>query len=56
MDEIGVSLGLTVDYDTLDDLKVTIRDVNSMKQIRAEISKLTEILGDIIGGRKLFDN
>jgi len=56
MDEIGVSLGLTVDYDTLEDHKVTIRDVNSMKQVRAEINKLTEILRDIIGGRKMFDN
>ncbi len=34
VDEIGVPYAVTIDYDTLKDETVTIRDRNSKKQIR----------------------
>ena len=43
-DEVGVSLGLTVDYDTLKDETVTIRDRDTWKQVRSRIEELPELL------------
>jgi glycyl-tRNA synthetase len=41
-DEIGTPWCVTVDYQTLKDDTVTIRDRDSMKQERISISKLSE--------------
>jgi len=43
-DEVGVSLGITVDYDTLKDETVTIRDRDTWKQVRSRIEDLPELL------------
>jgi len=43
-DEAGVPLGITVDYDTLDDGTVTIRDRDSWQQVRSQIKDLPELL------------
>jgi glycyl-tRNA synthetase len=43
-DEIGVPLGITVDYDTLKDHSVTIRDRDSWKQVRTKIDDLPHLL------------
>lgn len=43
-DEIGTPLCITVDYDTLTDETVTIRDRDTMEQHRAKIAELGEIL------------
>src|SRR3990167_2458783 len=39
-DEIGTPFCVTVDFETLEDKKVTVRDRDTMKQDRVEISKL----------------
>lgn len=39
-DEIGTPYAVTIDYDTLEDKSVTVRDRDSMKQDRVEIDKL----------------
>ncbi len=43
-DEIGTPYCITVDYDSLDDDKVTLRDRDSSKQERVAIKKLPEII------------
>ncbi len=43
-DEIGVPLGITVDYETLKDNTVTIRDRDSWRQVRSQIKNLPELL------------
>ncbi|MFA6305310.1 MAG: glycine--tRNA ligase [Candidatus Gracilibacteria bacterium] len=43
-DEIGTPFCVTVDYDTIKDQTVTIRERDSMKQERVKISKLEEII------------
>ncbi len=43
-DEVGVPLGITVDYGTLEDKTVTVRDRDSWKQVRAEIGDLPNLL------------
>ena len=45
-DEIGTPVCVTIDFDTLDDNSVTIRNRNTMKQVRVEITKIKEIIKD----------
>jgi len=45
-DEIGTPYCVTVDFDTLDDHRVTIRDRDTMHQSRVAISELAPILQD----------
>ena len=47
-DEIGTPLCITVDFESLEDNSVTVRDRDSMKQTRLEISKLSKYLEDLI--------
>ena len=47
-DEIGTPLCITVDFDSLEDSSVTVRDRDSMKQTRIEISELSKYLEDLI--------
>ncbi len=44
MDEIGTPLSITVDHKTLDSRTVTIRDRDTMKQVRVKISELPDAL------------
>ncbi len=41
-DEIGTPICVTIDYDTLEDDSVTVRDRDSTKQVRVEIKELKE--------------
>ena len=45
-DETGTPLCVTVDFDSLDDGAVTIRERDSMAQVRVPIAKLVEELTD----------
>lgn len=44
MDEIGAYYCITIDYDTLNDNTVTVRERDSRKQIRVKIEELEKIL------------
>ncbi|MCL5017291.1 MAG: glycine--tRNA ligase [Patescibacteria group bacterium] len=48
-DEIGTPFCITVDFDSLEDNAVTVRDRDTMKQERINISKLKEYLGVKLG-------
>ena len=43
-DEAGIQLGITIDYDTLSDGTVTIRDRDSWQQVRTPITELPQLL------------
>ena len=45
-DEIGTPYCVTVDFDTLDDHQVTVRDRDTMYQARIPIARLVEVLRD----------
>lgn len=45
-DEIGVPIAITIDYDSLEDSKVTIRDRDTEKQERVNIEDLKKIVGN----------
>ncbi|XP_035272038.1 glycine--tRNA ligase [Anguilla anguilla] len=51
-DEIGVAFGITIDFDTVNKNPhtATLRDRDSMRQIRAEVSELPGIVRDLANG------
>ena len=53
-DEIGTIVSITCDFQTLEDNTVTLRDRDTMKQIRVEVSKLEEIIRKIIAGEEFL--
>lgn len=55
MDEIGVPVCITIDHQTLEDNSVTLRDRDSMKQMRINTDELEEKINDIIKGDFLFE-
>jgi glycyl-tRNA synthetase len=55
-DEAGVPLGITIDYDTLSDNTVTIRDRDSWQQVRSPIQDLPERLHKYFHGKINFED
>ncbi|KAM7325246.1 hypothetical protein ACRRTK_015499 [Alexandromys fortis] len=51
-DEIGVAFGITIDFDTVNKTPhtATLRDRDSMRQIRAEVSELPGVVRDLANG------
>lgn len=49
-DEIGVPYAITIDYDTIEDKRVTIRNRDTFEQKRIEIIQLPKILTELIEG------
>ena len=54
-DEAGTLLGLTVDYDTLEDNTVTLRDRDTWKQVRQEADLIPHLLREYIRGKIEFN-
>ncbi len=55
MDEAGTGLCITIDHQTLKDKTVTVRDRDTMKQIRVKIDKLEKAIKDLIGNDIKFE-
>jgi glycyl-tRNA synthetase len=55
-DEIGTPYCVTVDYDTLKDGTVTIRDRDSMRQVRAPIKGIENVLYELIYRSRTFES
>ncbi|MFP4608814.1 MAG: His/Gly/Thr/Pro-type tRNA ligase C-terminal domain-containing protein, partial [Candidatus Aenigmatarchaeota archaeon] len=55
-DEVGTRYCITIDYDTMEDDSVTIRDVESTEQIRVSIEEADSILRKLIDGEKTFQS
>ena len=49
----GVPFAVTIDFDSLDDGCVTVRDRDSEKQVRVKIEELDGKLRDLLSGKKL---
>jgi len=43
-DEVGTPLGITIDYQTLENGKVTVRDRDTWRQVRSKIEEIPELL------------
>jgi glycyl-tRNA synthetase len=55
-DEIGTPFAVTVDYETKENSTVTLRDRDSMKQVRIPITKLPETIVALIDGSITFSS
>ncbi|MCK5150319.1 MAG: glycine--tRNA ligase [Candidatus Thorarchaeota archaeon] len=53
-DEVGTPFCVTVDYDSLEDSTVTVRDRDSMEQVRIKREELVETLHKLVKGTILF--
>ena len=53
-DEIGTLHCVTIDFDSLEDSTVTIRDRDSGEQVRVAIDKLVETIGGLVKGEVNF--
>ncbi|MEA2037712.1 MAG: glycine--tRNA ligase [Nanoarchaeota archaeon] len=54
-DEIGIPYCITVDFDTLKDKSITIRDRDTTNQIRVKIGDLTNILSSLLNCKVRFE-
>jgi glycyl-tRNA synthetase len=54
MDEVGTPYCITVDYQTLEDDTVTIRDRDSTAQVRVKRANLLKTVLDLLNGRRSF--
>jgi len=52
MDEVGTPFCMTVDFDSLKDRTVTIRDRDSTRQIRVPAEGIAGTVGDLLAGRQ----
>ncbi len=55
-DEIGTPYSITIDYDTLEDNTVTIRERDSMKQVRTPVDGIEEVLYELMYKNRDFES
>jgi glycyl-tRNA synthetase len=55
-DELGTPLGITVDFQTLQDSTITLRDRDSTTQVRAEEAKILDAIRALVDGSKTWEN
>ncbi|RYP33986.1 hypothetical protein DL767_004507 [Monosporascus sp. MG133] len=55
-DELGTLLGITVDFQTLKDGTVTLRDRDTTRQVRADEDKILTAIREIVGGSKTWED
>ena len=55
-DECGIPFAITVDFDTLNDNTVTLRDLDTMKQVRMPIADLGSNITLLSHGLKTWDD
>ena len=55
-DELGTPFGVTVDFQTIKDGTLTLRERDSTKQVRAEENKIIEAIKDLVDGKKTWQD
>ncbi|PWR70808.1 glycine--tRNA ligase [Methanospirillum stamsii] len=55
-DEIGTPYAVTVDYDSLEDETITLRDRDSMQQVRVKKDQLADLIPALIRGKSSFSS
>ena len=53
-DEVGIPYIVTVDYDTLKEQTVTLRERDSMEQVRIKVADAVRIVSDLVNGNIAF--
>jgi glycyl-tRNA synthetase len=55
-DEIGTPYDVTIDYETIEQGSVTIRDRDSLRQVRVKVGELAEKLQGLLSGALAFED
>lgn len=55
-DELGTPLGITVDFQSIKDHTLTLRDRDSMKQVRADEDTIIAAIQTLVDGTKVWAN
>jgi glycyl-tRNA synthetase len=55
-DELGTPLGITIDFQTVQDQTVTLRDRDSTKQVRAESDTILAAIRSMVDGSKTWQD
>lgn len=55
-DECGIPFAITIDFETLEDKKVTLRELHSMKQVRIPITELPQVMIEVSLGNTLWND
>jgi glycyl-tRNA synthetase len=53
-DELGTPLGITIDFQTVQDNTITLRDRDSTTQVRADEDKIIEAIKSLVDGSKTW--
>ena len=54
-DECGIPFAITVDFDTIKDNTVTLRDLNTLKQVRMNIEEVAQTIVNLSLGHKQWE-
>mmetsp|Transcript_11111 Transcript_11111/g.46399 ORF Transcript_11111/g.46399 Transcript_11111/m.46399 type:complete len:82 (-) Transcript_11111:1639-1884(-) len=49
-DELGTPFGITVDFDSVNDSTVTLRERDSMRQVRGDIDGIVQSIFSMVSG------
>jgi glycyl-tRNA synthetase len=55
-DELGTPLGITIDFQTVKDNTVTLRDRDSTRQVRADEDTIISAIRDLVEGNKSWSD
>jgi glycyl-tRNA synthetase len=55
-DELGTPLGVTVDFQTVKDGSITLRDRDTTKQVRASEDEITKAIESIVRGDESWED
>ena len=55
-DEVGVPFGITIDQDTIKDNTVTLREIDTMKQIRVPIDEVGPVIKSVCNRIETWEN
>lgn len=55
-DELGTPFGITVDFQTVKDATITLRERDSTRQVRAEEDKIIEAIRALVEGTKTWQD
>lgn len=55
-DELGTPLGITIDFQTVKDDTITLRDRDSTRQVRAAEDKILEAIDALVKGKKQWSD
>jgi glycyl-tRNA synthetase len=55
-DELGIPFGITIDFDTIKNDSITLRERDSTKQVRASVSDIVQSIKSLVDNQEVWDD